>query len=441
MNTVRSTVNPEGWAGGIPEAAYESESGQSRLKDFFRGTLCAACAAFSTTVSVPFRNLGIVVAAVSAALILCCAMLRTEYVSSQRRRRSAAGWMFLPMLVLSGFVDLTAYRLFSPKGGGPDLLVDAGMLVILYIPAAFITMLLAFRLSGKYARKQEAAGHRMTPEESHAESKKTAANAAAGLFGCILTGIAAASVENFVIYLFLPLVIICGVLLPLLSRSKKCIAAVTAHLLRAAMAGMYGFLTVCTVVTQLKIGQNSLLYPLKRFSYLTGTVAMDSDRTLLPASLPAAHDDYFFSTKPTAHPMDGEPHRQAFLFMHTDDETIRQYEALLAEKGYTGELNLKCSEERLEELREDYADAYGEDVYCFQEITQKFPNRIYRVLTENGVLHEDLSHAVIYPHVLINKETNLLIIWVQHGNDIDKAADGLPVRNPESTVPDDAEAV
>ncbi len=54
--------------------------------------------------------------------------------------------------------------------------------------------------------------------------------------------------------------------------------------------------------------------------------------------------------------------------------------------------------------------------------TQLFPHWMYEIVLQKGGFEEDLSHAVIYSRgddqkgitfhgALINKETNLLIVW------------------------------
>lgn len=400
-------------AAALYETDIERPLPSSRLTDFLCGTCCAACAVLSAAVDFPFRNFGVALASAMAALILCFTLLRTQSMESRKRRCTAAGWMFLPLLILSWFLNAPLYERFSPKGGGPDLIADIADYIVIYLPLAVITLVIARICSAKYVKKQETAAHDMKPDARRAENRKHAWNVCLGLLGCLVLGLASYNVESFSIYLFLPLVLLCGILLPVISRRRRKTGkgGLFLVMLRTVCCGMLGFLAVCGILTQTYFADNKALYPIRRFSFLNGTVTMPGNRTMLPEALPAVNSDYFFYTKPYAHPLDGEPYFEAFLFLHTDDATIRDYEARLAEKGYTAEPNLVCTEQRLAELQEDYADASGEDLMCFQNLTQQFPTRIYRILTERGVLNEDLSHAVIYPDVLINKETNLLIIW------------------------------
>lgn len=409
--------NPDIAAQSAAAALYETDTDFSnrpgRLTDFLCGTCCAACAVLSTTVDLPLRNLGIALASAAAALILCFTLLRTQRMKSRKRRCTAAGWMFLPLLILSWFLNAPLYERFSPRGGGPDLLADVADYILIYVPLAVITLLIARGCSAKYVKKQEAAANGMTPEQRSTDDRKHAWNVCLGLLGCLVLGLASYNVESFSIYLFLPLVLLCGILLPVISRRRRKTGkgGLFLVMLRTVCCGMLGFLAVCGILTQTYFADNEALYPIRRFSFLNGTVTMPGNRTMLPEALPAVNSDYFFYTEPYAHPRDREPQFEAFLFLHTDDATIREYEAMLAEKGSAAEPNLVCTEQKLAELRKDYADADGEDLMCFQNLTQQFPTRIYRVLTERGILQEDLSHAVIYPNVLINKETNLLIIW------------------------------
>ena len=402
MNTVNMQMT-------MPAEMPES----SRGTDILRGICCAACAALSTTVSLPFGNLGVAAGSASAVLILCMKLLHAPDRKSWKTRIIAALCAFIPMLLLSGFIDTAVYQRFSEKGGGPDLIADISLLIIIYIPAAVIMLLLAIRISASDVRKLEMPDGALTEEEFSVQSRKYAVNAGIGVLGCAVLAAASYSVENFTTLLFLPLLLICGILLPVFSRIQKkhSIAKPFVWILRMTVLAAFSFIICSAALIMCRCEQDEKLYAFRRFAYLRGTVFMSESENLLPKALPAVHDDYFFYTKPYPHPMDDEFSRQGFLFLHTDDAGIAEIENKLMLRGETVQSNLNCSEAELAEMRADYADTSEAPWYCFQNYTQKFPTQIYRVLRERGILQEDISHADYYPHALINKETGLVIIW------------------------------
>ena len=151
------------------------------------------------------------------------------------------------------------------------------------------------------------------------------------------------------------------------------------------------------------------LYRIRRFIYEDGLHdAFHSKNSILPETLPAVHRDYNFSILPTVQD-------KSFLFLHTDTETLAQYEAQFA-----ADPDVTC-------LTEDTAPAQTDETEQ-PERPQALPAEVWQKLRDTAGFGEDLSHAKIYHkfvlleqrangklgisgNALINYETGLLAFW------------------------------
>ncbi len=207
---------------------------------------------------------------------------------------------------------------------------------------------------------------------------------------------------------------ICCILMTVCSRRQKKTGRgkTLLYILSSVCVSIIAFMIVSTA-----LAQQPVMYRFRRFSYMS-EFDLDNADTLLPEKLPAVHDDYLFHTELQRPEILRGVIRDtraeiAMLCMHTDDAVIAEYEAKLEALHQTGEPNLKCSEDEVE-ITEQSCRKYCTDETEFriavQRETQSFPNWMYRCILEAGIT-DDLNHAVLYPNALINKETNLMIIW------------------------------
>ena len=154
-----------------------------------------------------------------------------------------------------------------------------------------------------------------------------------------------------------------------------------------------------------------LLFPVKRFVFIHGVRNPEIGKTVMPMYLPKKHDNYWFRTESQKLGPDYTPF--AFLFLHTDTETLRAYDEKLSSNPHLERMpNHDLSDTETCSLNAEYA------MY-----TQNLPYFIYEIMTDNADIHDDLTNAVVFmgdnsgiwhcgSGACINYETGLLIAWI-----------------------------
>lgn len=151
-----------------------------------------------------------------------------------------------------------------------------------------------------------------------------------------------------------------------------------------------------------------LLYPVKRLVFTQGVSSRPIGNVILPYWLPAQYTDYYFYTEPSLVAQDYTP--VAYLFLHTDEATLRTYEEKLRGSAHLERKeNCAYTPEKLEQ---------NESL-----LYQNLPRFVYYKLTDIAGITDDLSHAIVYQSdngytwyvgsgTLINYETGLLVVWL-----------------------------
>ena len=182
-------------------------------------------------------------------------------------------------------------------------------------------------------------------------------------------------------------------------------------LLAAALAAPF----ICLTGTR-----NPQMYRLKWFVYTNGVrESAFVKNNIPPEKLPAIHKDYYFRTEPDMIAQDYTP--CAFLFLHTDAETLNQTAERL--DAYSGVIREQNTPPDPEDLAEREAGYRADEAYLAHR-PDALPHFVYQELVKKAGFQDDLSNAVIYKPAkqanmwyvgsgaLINYETGLLVIWV-----------------------------
>ncbi len=162
-----------------------------------------------------------------------------------------------------------------------------------------------------------------------------------------------------------------------------------------------------------------LLYRAKQFVFSQGVRSSPlTAHSILPKKLPSVCKDYYFRTEPCMPAQDYVP--SAYFFIHTDQETLKQYaEKLESYKGVTCYQNQPLSEAEYVENRQ-----YCQPDQLYQlNRPPALPSFVYEQLIIAGFT-DDLSHAYTYfpsrragqwyigSGALINYETGLYLVWI-----------------------------
>lgn len=249
----------------------------------------------------------------------------------------------------------------------------------------------------------------MTPEEQQYWRFRNL-NAVIGGFGClgmVLGGFLLFCTFGILAKLWLPAVIVCWGIIPSLCRRVRKTGKHRRllNLMRAVGISLLAVIVLAPVVN-LGFSRTPLLYPAKRLVFTQGVRNPKIARVILPYLLPRHHADYYFRTDSALHGPDSFVYTAgAYLFLHTDEKTLRRCEASLQD----------C--EQLERLENS---AYPAETSAENESLQYryLPRFVYARMTGRAGMTDDLSHAVVYladtgsSGVLINYETGLLIVWL-----------------------------
>ena len=151
-----------------------------------------------------------------------------------------------------------------------------------------------------------------------------------------------------------------------------------------------------------------LLYPVKLFVFQAGVRAYPYQETVLPARLPKQHDDYYFRTEPGMIAQDYHPCE--YLFLHTDADTLRAYDARLSQDpDFTRLENRSYPAITLQKMLEN-GGISSEEWAEYQNI----PYWLFCMIRDEADMPDDLTHAVSFQGhggAVLNYETGLLVIW------------------------------
>lgn len=156
--------------------------------------------------------------------------------------------------------------------------------------------------------------------------------------------------------------------------------------------------------------RTALLYPVRRALW-----GYDSaSRMLLPDLLPS-HTDYAFIMEPKLHGPDGHP--CAYLMLHTDAETLAEYEAKFTARMQRTE-NEPYTEEALAEREKWYTGSEAYQVYQPQAV----PGFVWARMAGAG-FSAPIEHCTVFTlgnagnwymgsGAIIDQESGLLVIWI-----------------------------
>lgn len=167
--------------------------------------------------------------------------------------------------------------------------------------------------------------------------------------------------------------------------------------------------SAAAVICCLNFQRTPLMYHAKCWVFTHGVRETGMARNgILPEHLPDNISDYYFRTEPCMPAQDYTP--CAYLFLHTDRQTLEQYAAKL--DAYQGISRIETAPP------EDYEPA-PDELYKPAD----FPGFVFSQFTSAGFT-DDLSHAVVYfpsaragqwfigSGALINYETGLFAVWI-----------------------------
>lgn len=240
------------------------------------------------------------------------------------------------------------------------------------------------------------------------------ANTIIGGFGCLGTVLGGAfylmMTAGLTLWLGVPALVICLFVIPFVfrlcartGRHKRLL-----HTVRALGIVLFAAVWLVPLIC-IRFERVPLLYPVKHFVFQCGVKAYPYRGTILPAFLPKQHDDYVFRTEPGMIAQDYHPYE--YLFIHTDAETLRDFEQKLSgDPNYERQENRSYSPENIHEMLEN-GEIPTEDWAEYQNI----PYWVYDMIRNYAKIDDDLSQAIFYESgrngAVINYESGLLTVW------------------------------
>ena len=198
------------------------------------------------------------------------------------------------------------------------------------------------------------------------------------------------------------------------------------HIVRALTIGMLVIVSAAPIVC-LGFSKTPLLYPLKRIIYAVGVrnyqgiSTFAENKCLMPETLPPEHHDYYFRTEQALHGPDG-PSPDAYLYFHTDQETLKQYAEELDAAS-----EIECWHiEMPTELPEKESDFNNEDDWLIFKYRRIFgiPDDVAYFMIKGAGIRDEFSDIYYYhPNfpsglkdtygsgVIIHYQTGLFIAW------------------------------